>query len=142
LYGDVAIRDISVVDDTFNARFCAKRKTYVYHVYVSPVRRPLFDDTHMQIYKMPDIAGMQKTANELFLGTHDFREFAAGAKRENTTRTIYEFKIEQTGDIEIVFTITGNGFLQRMVRMMVGFLLTGRRTAAPANGLTLWRVTY
>ncbi len=64
-----------------------------------------------------------KKASQFFIGEHDFTSFTKTSKQyESTVRTIYEIKIEKKGDtLEIEFT--GNGFLQYMVRNMVGFLI-------------------
>lgn len=42
--------------------------------------------------------------------------------KKSTVRTIHNFQVARCGD-EIQFTVTGSGFLQHMVRIMVGTLL-------------------
>ena len=37
-------------------------------------------------------------------------------------RTIYDFTVRREGDL-VIFTVSGNGFLYNMVRIMVGTLL-------------------
>ena len=104
---------------------------------------------------------MKKAANS-FIGTHDFSAFCANKQmKKSTQRHISAFSIEQVGE-EIQFTVTGNGFLHHMVRIMVGTLLEvgrhertvdsilklfgGKREEAgelvPACGLCLMEVTY
>ena len=99
---------------------------------------------------------------DLFVGTHDFSAFCANKNvKKSTVRAIMSFEISRKGN-EIRFTVTGNGFLHHMVRMMVGTLVEigagereidsipalfgGKREAAgvtmPANGLCLMEVTY
>ena len=58
-----------------------------------------------------------------FKGTFDFSAFcgALGAK-ENSVRTVYESRVERQGDI-ITFTVSGDGFLYNMVRIMAGTLI-------------------
>jgi len=139
---DISIKSLEIAPDDFHARFLAREKTYLYRVYVSSHRSPLRDDTYLQIYKMPDIKKMQETAKQLFLGTHDFANFAVKDKTDkNTVRTITRFEIE-THDDEIWFWITGNGFLHKQVRIMIGHLLYGNKKCVGAKGLTLWSVTY
>ena len=108
-----------------------------------------------------DVAKMQEAA-DLFLGQHDFSAFCANRKmKKSTVRYISRFSVEQVGE-EIRFTVTGNGFLHHMVRIMVGTLLEvgrGERTPdsisslfgaeralagelIPASGLCLMEVTY
>jgi len=51
--------------------------------------------------------------------------------KKSTVRYIQKFTVERSGE-EIIFTVTGNGFLHHMVRIMVGTLLEvgrGERTA-------------
>ena len=58
-----------------------------------------------------------------FVGTHDFRSFCSSAdEKENTVRTIHRFDVERDGD-KIIMTVSGDGFLYNMVRIMVGTLL-------------------
>ena len=81
--------------------------------------------------------------------------------KKSTQRHISAFRVERFDD-EIHFTVTGNGFLHHMVRIMVGTLLEvgrkerslgtipalfgGKREDAgaliPACGLCLMEVTY
>lgn len=59
------------------------------------------------------------------LGTHDFSSFCAtGSAVEDKTRTIYEARIEHDeANQELLFVFRGNGFLYKMVRILVGTLL-------------------
>ena len=64
-----------------------------------------------------------KRAAELFLGEHDFSAFCANRNmKKSTVRYIESFDICRDGN-ELIFTVTGNGFLHHMVRIMVGTLL-------------------
>lgn len=59
------------------------------------------------------------------LGTHDFTSFcASGTEIEDKVRTIHEAKlsVNEAGD-ELVFTFRGDGFLYKMIRILVGTLL-------------------
>ena len=108
-----------------------------------------------------DLKAMQRAA-ELFLGTHDFSAFCANKKmKKSTVRTIKSFTVERVGE-ELRFTVTGNGFLHNMVRILVGTLIEvgrgARRTdsipelfgakreqagfLAPGKGLCLMEVRY
>ena len=101
-------------------------------------------------------------AAALFLGQHDFSAFCVKRNdKKSTVRYIQSFTIERLGE-EIVFTVTGNGFLHHMVRIMVGTLVEvgknqreptsitelfgGKRSDAgtllPACGLCLMEVNY
>lgn len=161
---DVIVKDATVVDENFHARFGVKKKTYSYRVdcghYTDPFKR--FYTGH---YPYPfDVQRIQTALNDL-KGEHDFSSFAAsGGVIENKVRTIYDAKVEYLeSSNELVFEFTGNGFLYNMVRILVATLLeigNGRRPehdfirlfevkdrqqargTAPASGLYLKEVFY
>ena len=109
------------VEPTFNARFDALSKTYVYKVYCAPVSSPLREGLFAFVHKRPNVEKMRLAAKYI-LGEHDFKVFqAAGGHVKTTVRTITALEIAEQGD-EITFEVTGNGFLYNMVRIMVGTL--------------------
>jgi len=137
---DISIRNLEHANETFNARFDAKRKTYSYKCYVSPHRSPLRNPYMLQLYKQPCIETAHKRAGEL-IGTHDFTKFSsANTDKENKVRTIYSLDIKTHFD-EIHILITANGFLRKMARRIVSHLLNLNSTA-PAHGLCLESVEY
>lgn len=159
---DVKIVKSERADDDFSARRSAKRKTYVYRTYVSTAILPLKDRYAVQLEKQPDVSAMKACA-KLLEGEHDFKAFcSSGTSVKTTVRTVYSIDIEERGN-EIIFSVTGNGFLYNMVRIIVGTLLavgrgkigkkevedmlaTGKRALGgktiPAKGLTLLSVEY
>jgi tRNA pseudouridine38-40 synthase len=105
-------------------------------------------------------------AAQNFCGQHDFGSFAAnrGTPETDSIRTIHRVRVKRSGPW-ITVEIEGDGFLYKMVRMMIGALVriglgTGSpseikarlkaprhvnrqgRNAAPAAGLFLVRVRY
>ena len=119
---DVKVISSKKVDENFNARYSAKRKTYRYSCYVGDFENPIYSRYKTLIYKMPDIDKMKKCAN-ILIGEHDFKCFlASGSSVKNTVRKIYSIKITKRGK-EINFEVCGNGFLYNMVRILVGTLL-------------------
>ena len=158
---DIGIYSCKNVSPRFHARLNAKTKTYVYRVWNSYM--PCIFDRKF-VYPDPrpvDLEAMKKAA-ELFCGEHDFSAFCANKNfKKSTSRYIERFQVERIGE-ELRFTVTGNGFLHHMVRIMVGTLLeVGRgerspesipqlfgktRSEAgeliPATGLCLMEVTY
>ena len=101
-------------------------------------------------------------AAPLFLGRHDFAAFHSGKTKKSTVRTIYAIEVTPVGP-ELHITVTGDGFLYNMVRIIAGTLRdigagklqpgalakaidTGDRldlgVTAPAHGLTLMEVNY
>ena len=158
---DIGIYSCRNVSPRFHARLNAKTKTYMYRVWNS--QQPcVFERKFVYIDPSPvDVEAMQKAAN-YFLGEHDFSAFCANKNiKKSTVRYIERFEISCDDD-EIYFTVTGNGFLHHMVRIMVGTLLEvgrGEREAEsipslfaakraeagmliPACGLCLMEVNY
>ena len=158
---DIGIYSCKECSDRFHARLNAKEKTYQYRIWNS--EQPcVFDRRYVAV--MPeelDIAAMKQAAAH-FLGQHDFSAFCGNPKfKKSTERFIRSIKIERVGE-EIQITVTGNGFLHHMVRIIVGTLVEvgrgereadsiptlfgGRRADAgflvPSQGLCLQEVTY
>ena len=122
LAGDVKIISSEQVEDGFNARKHAKKKTYRYTLYRSDCALPLKERYAFRIDKDLDIGNMRDCASAL-VGEKDFKAFCAtGSSAKTTVRTIYSFDLENKGD-ETTFTVCGNGFLYNMVRIMVGTLI-------------------
>lgn len=122
LPNDIAIIEVSKVDEFFDARFSVKKKTYQYKFYVSKFDLPLFKDA-IRINDYADLNLMNEACKYL-IGTHDFESFVARKSgKTDFVRTIYDAKIISLGDGLYVFEITGNGFLYNMVRIIFGTLL-------------------
>ena len=166
LPSDVKVVKSGRAAEDFDACRSAKKKTYVYSLYFSPRENPLLSRYAVRVGKTPEAEAMRACA-AAFVGTHDFKAFcAADSSAKTSVRTVYEVRIEKNarlfGETLDVF-VTGNGFLDNMVRTMVGTLLEGgfgRKTAAdiaailqnpdrektgktmPAKGLCLFSVAY
>lgn len=62
-------------------------------------------------------------AVKYFVGEHDFSSFkSSGTSSKSSVRTIYDAKVEKDKD-KIIISLTGNGFLYNMVRIIAGTLL-------------------
>ena len=115
------IKVLSVNPTSLHARFSAKRKTYIYKMYLSKIELPLFSDA-LQINPNINIKEMKKFI-KLLVGNHDFAGFqASGSPTDTTVRTIYKTQLKQNG-LYLTFSVTGNGFLYKMVRNIVGTML-------------------
>ena len=115
------IKVLSIQKTDIHARFSAKKKTYLYKMYISNIELPLLNDA-LQINPNLNFKDMKKFL-KLIKGTHDFIRFrASGGTNESTIRTIYSAKLKKQGNY-LYFTITGNGFLYKMVRNIVGTML-------------------
>ena len=147
----------------FHARFSATGKLYRYRIWAAPILPPLEFGRAWHISSPLDV-DLLKTAGKKFVGTHDFAAFAAnrGKKEQDTMRTIWSVQIRRSGP-RIAIEIAGDGFLYKMVRLMVGAMTqvalnkmnvdeivarlkaghaNGSRFVAPAKGLYLVKIWY
>lgn len=159
---DIAVKEVREASTRFHARYNATGKTYCYTCHDGKVKS-VFDRKYCaQLEEKPNLAAMRMAA-ELLKGEHDFRNFCSNPKmKKSTVRCVDRIDIEREGEY-LRFTFHGTGFLQNMVRIMVGSLLEvgcGRMTAgqlaetlenperqkagptAPAQGLCLMGVDY
>lgn len=166
---DIRVLDVREVMMDFHSRKSARTKTYEYRIETGEVPSVFHRGYVYAIEKELDVKAMEKAAG-LLLGTHDFRAFSSEKREDyNTVRRIDNILIESvsfTKDHEsrqIRISVTGNGFLYNMVRIIVGTLLevglqerkpddirrileAGRRENAgitvPPEGLYLKEVTF
>ncbi|KEI95450.1 pseudouridine synthase [Clostridium botulinum A2B7 92] len=119
---DIVVLSSEEVSNRFHSRFCCKGKTYEYTVLNSLQPIAIGRNYIFQFKDKLDIDNM-KIASRYFIGTHDFSAFKTkGSSVKTSVRTINEFEIDKKGDF-IKFTITGDGFLYNMVRIIVGILI-------------------
>jgi tRNA pseudouridine38-40 synthase len=122
LPGDILVRKIEAVPDTFEAVSCTRRKRYQYVIWNRPDRPPFFHDLVWHRWQTLDFDAMRIAAQQL-QGEHDFTSFARpGHGRVNTIRTIYSCDISHRGP-RVVIGVEGSGFLWNMVRIIVGTLV-------------------
>jgi len=126
----IALREVKECAPQFHARYKAKGKTYRYTCFDGPVK-PVFDRRYVTMLPCsPDIPAMEQAA-QFLIGEHDFMSFCGNPKmKKSTVRRVDTITIERRKD-RILFTFHGEGFLQNMVRIMVGTLLEVGRGAMP-----------
>ena len=158
---DIGIYSCREVSPRFHARLNALKKTYQYRLWNS-CAPCVFERRFVAVMEECLDVELMNEAAQLFLGTHDFSAFCANKKmKKSTVRTIKSFTVERVGE-EVRFTVTGNGFLHNMVRILVGTLVEvgrgeremdsipalfgGKREQAgflaPGKGLCLMEVRY
>jgi tRNA pseudouridine38-40 synthase len=159
---DIRVLAAAEIDDTFHARKSALGKEYRYRLSRAEVVSPLDALFVVQVPARIDLGRMERAAVYL-PGRHDFSAFAlAGGSHGQPYRLIQAATWMEQGE-ELVFSVTGDGFLRGMVRALVGTLIEvglGRRDpeslpgllqgrprsdagpTAPAHGLVLERVFY
>lgn len=121
---DIAVKNVELVAEDFHCRYLVKEKTYEFRVDIGKPRSP-FRRFYASYYPYPiNVEKIQRALPD-FLGTHDFTSFCStGSSVDDKTRTIYEanLQVSESGD-ELIFTFRGDGFLYKMIRIMVGTLL-------------------
>ena len=151
LPSDIRVRKSMEVPESFHPRTLRTEKTYEYRIYCAGVPDPLRERYFAWTYFPLDVRKMQRAAKDL-AGEHDFASFCNPAGTTLTTvRTITDIQVEErlcsvpdlmrTGipenDLrdearEIIFRVSGTGFLYNMVRIIAGTLIrVGRGQTAP-----------
>lgn len=156
------------VGDEFHARFSAVGKEYEYLICRAAVLSPFLSGRVWHVPHEFD-AALLAAAMQQYEGEHDFRRFAANRGNEPAVppadfylRNIYQTSVTEEDEL-LRIRVHGNGFMYRMVRLMVGTahqVARGRmsldaharmlvelqepktRYCAPAVGLYLRRVFY
>jgi tRNA pseudouridine38-40 synthase len=159
---DVRVLSCVHINDDFHCRYNAKRKTYLYKIDTRKLTDP-FISRYSYHYNVPlDINSMNEFCKSV-IGVHDFEGFSSANKSvKETVREIYDCSVSDNQGI-LTFSVTGNGFLYNMVRILVGTAIevgngrldeniadeifkTKNRAlggfTAPAKGLFLKRVEY
>lgn len=134
LPSDIAVLSCEIANDDFHARYDCRGKEYVYIIHNSEIKSPFYSDTAYRSWYPIDAEKLNIACKD-FIGTHDFKSFCATAcDKEITVRTIFDFKVEREGDL-VKFTVSGDGFLYNMVRIMVGTLLFINDGKLPADSI-------
>lgn len=134
---DIKVLHMEEADRNFHSRYSARSKTYEYRITQGDVQSVFTRKYSFLVSEPLNTAAMEKGAGYL-LGTHDFKAFSSDRKDgKSTVRTINEIKIDtfpgryqKNYGSEIRVTITGDGFLYNMVRIITGTLIEigkGRR---------------
>ena len=161
LPSDIRVLWAQCVPEDFHARFTASARSYRYILLNYPVASPLM---YRRVAWYPRPLDEQKMQRAIYylLGEHDFSAFrAAQCQAKSPIRTITHVSVARIA-CWIVIDITANAFLHRMVRNIVGMLISigageheacwantllitrdrNRLIAAPASGLYLYNVLY
>ena len=118
----IVIRESHEADIGFHARFSAKKKTYLYQFYNAPTPSPFYRRFAYHVRYALDLPAMREACLG-FEGSHDFRAFcAAGAKVKSFVREIRSCRLHEEGPL-LTLSVSGNGFLWHMVRIIAGTLL-------------------
>jgi tRNA pseudouridine38-40 synthase len=148
LPADIRIVAAEAVAESFHARFSSHIKRYRYVIEQGRRCSPFARDYSWQIESAVDIAAMQR-ASRVLLGKHDFRHFTLSKAtvkdfvRELTEMEIYT--VPQSGEDTpfpwqqlidpLVIDVSGNGFLYKMVRLIVCRLLAVGQGKLPEEAI-------
>ena len=132
---DVAVKDARTVGEDFHPRYSAIEKEYVYLIFNRRRPEPFLNGLAYHLpYPPLDTEAMNKAAAH-FTGTHDFRAFmAAGSSVEDTVRTVKSLTVSETDGL-VAITISADGFLYNMVRIISGTLTAVGTGKTPPDGI-------
>ena len=162
---DISVQNVSVVPESFDARFSAVRRGYMYTINNSSVSDPLKQDLEWHVRQALNVEAMNAAAKK-FEGDHDFTSFCRRRKDKpdaTMNRSVYEANWQKVEENRLSFSISAAAFCHQMVRSIVGFCVAigmGDRAPedvittleakdrsiatliAPSKGLTLVEVSY
>lgn len=121
LPNDIRVCDVECVSQLFHARYHTCAKQYEYRVSILNIQSP-FKEKYTLHHPYPTNVKRIQTALNDIVGTHDFTSFCSTkTDKENRVRRVTKANVrEDAENNEIVFTFEGNGFLYKMVRILVG----------------------
>ena len=166
----IAVLDVRVAADDFDARFSASARTYRYRILNRSAPDPFLARTAWHVVPPLDVDAMEAAAQDL-VGEHDFSSFCRrpdpfsdGTPRSLVRRVdVAEWSDDGASGELLDFWISASAFCHQMVRAVTGTLVEigrGRRAVdaiptvlarrdrhaagqlAPPHGLTLWSVAY
>lgn len=119
---DILVNWSKEVASDFHPRHMLTEKTYEYHIYNDELMPPTKRLYAYHEARKLDVKAMNDGAKHL-IGEHDFKSFcAAGSSAETTVRNVTDVHVCTEGN-EVVISVSGNGFLYNMVRIISGTLL-------------------
>ena len=158
----VAVRSAEIVPETFEARFSAIKRHYLYRIHNTRANLALEVGRVWRVPRRLDAEAMHEAAQRL-LGKHDFTTFRdTECQAKSPEKTLDQLDVVREGEA-ISITTSARSFLHSQVRSMVGSLVwvgEGRWSAddlaaalaarsraacgpvAPPDGLYLVRVDY
>ena len=159
---EVRILEACQTRQDFHARFDARLRTYRYYFITRPQAHPWERRYAWHLKRQPDIKRLGEYAR-LFRGEMDCSAFALpGDKSKSRSRYISAASFYIEGE-RLIFEISANAFLWKMVRSIAGTLIRCEANglnaaalreiiesrnyalagpAAPPEGLFLWKIDY
>ncbi|MDX1414594.1 MAG: tRNA pseudouridine(38-40) synthase TruA [Candidatus Promineifilaceae bacterium] len=126
----IAVRHVDEVALSFHPRFDARRREYKYYIFNAGVRSPL-RRRHSWYVPRPLRVEQLNQASTILVGVHDFATFGLPTQGTVTIREVFNARWQLANEF-LVFTVSANAYLYRMVRSLVGSLVN--------VGLQIWSV--
>jgi tRNA pseudouridine38-40 synthase len=158
----IAIREAEIVPESFEARFSARKRHYLYRIRNTRANLALDVGRVWRVPRRLDADAMHQAAQRL-VGKHDFTTFRhSECQAKSPEKTLDQLDVRREGDV-ISMVTSARSFLHSQVRSMVGSLvwvgegrwnagdlaaaLAARERAAcgpvaPPEGLYLVKVEY
>ena len=158
----IAVREASLAEEGWHARFSAKERRYLYRI-LNRMAPPALDQGRVWHVKKPLDAEAMHDAAQVLVGHHDFTTFRdLGCQAKSPMKTLDVAAVRREGDY-VLLEFASRSFLHRQVRSMTGSLAevgVGRWSkadlkaaleardrracgpVAPAEGLYLTGVSY
>ena len=158
----ISVIDIQAVDASFDARFSARRRHYLYRIINRPAQLALEARRAWWVPKPLDHQAMHEAA-QMLVGHHDFTTFrSVNCQARSPVRTLDLLDVTRTGDL-IEIRASAQSFLHNQIRSFAGTLKlagAGRMTpddvrnaleardrtacgpVAPPDGLYFMQVDY
>lgn len=134
---DISVIAAAEVPDGFHPRYDCTGKRYIYRFSDALYRDPFEEGRSERVkFRLTDERlDIMKCAAEHFTGRHDFSSFmASGSKITDAVRTVSEACVTKETEHTAVFSVSADGFLYNMVRIMAGTLIdTARELIAPED---------
>lgn len=158
---DISPLELKWAAENFHPTLDNRGKEYHYHLCNSSVQLPFHREFSWHFHSPLDVEKMRQGA-KLLEGKHDFSAFTS-LRVEDGVRQLTQVEIDALPDNRLQFRVTGDNFLYKMVRTIVGTLvyvgcgkieldsvkkiLESKERAkagmtAPAHGLCLKKVFY
>lgn len=118
----ISIQDVVPVCEGWSARFAARERRYVYLMHTSRERNAL-RARYFGFEPLPIDLDRMRVASRCLIGKHDFRSFCGIPPKNGSIRDLRELTIARLDAQTVRFEVRADGFVHRMVRIIIGTLL-------------------
>ena len=141
---DIAVKEVREAAARFHARYKAVGKLYTYTCFDGEIK-PVFDRKYVTVLNRKlDVERINQAAAYLE-GKHDYKSFCGNSHmKKSTVRIVDKIEAVRKGGY-VYFNFHGTGFLQNMVRILVGTLIEvgqGKREPEDDGGIPLFRTQW